>query len=171
MEQFVPLTLQIPIFYNISTHCVSLLIAFIRKLSKDKANLLQELNACSLCFTGQILYKLETTLKIVEAHIMYKFHYSDITTRSVDIDYLEVQSYEMNVYLVFLSIGDNAGLVYDNTDKPMRFYSAGHIREAFAHCQVKKAVMKHDTPYDEMIGNPPKASQSMALPFTMTLPY
>ncbi|MBU3020278.1 DUF6482 family protein [Aestuariibacter sp. A3R04] len=102
---------------------------------------------------------------------MYKFHYRDITSRPVNIDYLEVQSYEMNMYLVFLIIGDNAGLVYHGSDKPMRFFSAGHIREAFSHCQVEKSVMKHDTPYDEMIGNPPKALQATALPFSMTLPY
>ena len=53
----------------------------------------------------------------------------------------------------------------------MRFFSAGHIREAFAHCHVHKAVMKHDTPYDEMIGNPPKSEEQMALPFSMQLPY
>ncbi|MEC8748358.1 MAG: DUF6482 family protein, partial [Pseudomonadota bacterium] len=48
---------------------------------------------------------------------------------------------------------------------------AGHIREAFAHCHVQQAVMKHDTPYDEMIGNPPKSKEQMALPFSMDLPY
>tara|TARA_B100002003_G_C13986765_1_gene476973 strand:- start:542 stop:850 length:309 start_codon:yes stop_codon:yes gene_type:complete len=102
---------------------------------------------------------------------MYKFLFSDITERAMSIDYLEVQSFEMNVYLVQLTVGDKHGLVYDNNDRPMRFFSAGHIREAFAHCQVAQSVMVHDTPYEEMIGGPPKASQQMALPFSMTLPY
>lgn len=31
--------------------------------------------------------------------------------------------------------------------------------------------MKYDSPYDEMIGNPPKSAQQMALPFSMQLPY
>lgn len=102
---------------------------------------------------------------------MHKFYFRDIEDTTTAIDYLEVQSYEMNVYLVFLSIGDKSGMLYDDKEKPMRFFSAGHIREAFAHCIVKKAVMKHDSPYDEMIGNPPKSAEQMALPFSMALPY
>lgn len=53
----------------------------------------------------------------------------------------------------------------------MRFFSAGHIREMFESCQVTQAVMTHDTPYEEMIGNPPKSKTQTALPFTMRLPY
>ncbi|BFT32035.1 hypothetical protein D210916BOD24_32110 [Alteromonas sp. D210916BOD_24] len=102
---------------------------------------------------------------------MHKFYFHDIQDKPTLITYLEVQSYEMNVYLVYLSIGTKSAMVYDKHDKPMRFFSAGHIREAFAHCTVQKAVMKHDTPYDEMIGNPPKSAQQMALPFSMALPY
>jgi len=102
---------------------------------------------------------------------MHKFFFSEIEDKSTVIDYLEVQSFEMNVYLVYVSIGGNSGMVYDKHDKPMRFFSTGHIREAFAHCAVEKAVMKHDTPYDEMIGNPPKSAEQMALPFSMELPY
>ena len=102
---------------------------------------------------------------------MQKFYFRDIEDKPTTIDYLEVQSYEMNVYLVYLTVGNHSGMLYDNKDKPMRFFSAGHIREAFAHCNVSRAVMKHDTPYDEMIGNPPKSKEQMALPFGMDLPY
>lgn len=102
---------------------------------------------------------------------MYKFWRKDLETNEWDIDVLEVQSFEMNVYLVQLTSGNKTGLVYDDSDKPMRFYSAGHIREFFAHCTVVKSYMKHETPYDEMIGNPPKAEHAMALPFSMDMPY
>ena len=63
---------------------------------------------------------------------MYKFWRKDLETNEWDIDVLEVQSFEMNVYLVQLTSGNKTGLVYDDSDKPMRFYSAGHIRE-FLH--------------------------------------
>ena len=102
---------------------------------------------------------------------MIKFPYTNIEHAAWEIDYLEVQSYEMNVYLVYLTVGDKSGMVYNKLDKPMRFFSTSHIREAFAHCTVKTAVMKHDSPYDEMIGNPPKSAEQMALPFSMALPY
>jgi len=87
------------------------------------------------------------------------------------INKLEVQSFEMNVYLVKLDIGGQSGFVYDNKDKPMRFHSSQQIRDVFEHCKVKKAVMTHDSPYEEMIGNPEKASERMEMPFSMNQPY
>lgn len=125
----------------------------------------------NLLFNKRFSNSFELKSQCGALHSMIKFYYKDIENRPTDIDYLEVQSFEMNVYLVQISINHQIGMVYDNKDKPMRFYSAQHVREAFAHCQVQQAVMKHDTPYDEMIGNPPKADQSMALPFSMALPY
>lgn len=96
---------------------------------------------------------------------------SDIEARAVTIDYLEVQSYEMNIYLVFVCVGSASGLVYGDNGRPYRFKNATQIRDTFAHCNVVKSVMKHDSPYDEMIGNPAKAVHAMALPFSMAMPY
>ena len=36
---------------------------------------------------------------------MHKFLFTQIEGKSLSIDYLEVQSYEMNVYLVYLTVG------------------------------------------------------------------
>ena len=58
---------------------------------------------------------------------MIKFPYTNIEHAAWEIDYLEVQSYEMNVYLVYLTVGDKSGMVYDKLDKPMRFFSTSHI--------------------------------------------
>lgn len=102
---------------------------------------------------------------------MHKFMSSEIEKTSLKVESLEVQSFEMNVYLVQLTIDGKTGYVFSAKNQPMRFYSVGHIREFFAHCEVENSFMTHDTPYDEMIGNPPKAEHSMALPFSMTLPY
>jgi hypothetical protein len=99
-----------------------------------------------------------------------KFPFSALSAQQ-PIDLLEVHSFEMNVYLVQLNIDSNTGMVYDDKDKPMRFFSTQQIREVFEDFIVEKAVMVHDTPYDEMIGNPPKASEKMALPFSMAQPY
>ena len=100
-----------------------------------------------------------------------KFFYDTLTPESHRIDLLEVHSFEMNVYLVSITVGIQSGMIYDKSDKPKRFHSAGQIRQTFQEYQVEKAVMVHDTPYDEMIGNPPKAKHSAALPFSMELPY
>ncbi|MFT5996948.1 MAG: hypothetical protein ACI9RV_002558, partial [Glaciecola sp.] len=42
---------------------------------------------------------------------------------------------------------------------------------AFEPFDVKQAVMVHDSPYDEMIGNPNKPEKSMEMPFSMQQPY
>ncbi|MEM0912491.1 MAG: DUF6482 family protein [Pseudomonadota bacterium] len=102
---------------------------------------------------------------------MQKFLYSDIERESHHIERLEVQSFEMNVYLIKLHMNGKQGFVYGNDDRPQRFNASQEIREAFAHCKVDIAVMVHESPYDEMIGNPRKAAYPMELPFSMALPY
>lgn len=100
-----------------------------------------------------------------------KFHMSSIVKRPISIDKLEVQSFEMNVYLVKLYANGDSGFVFDKNDRPMRFNNSQQIRDAFELFDVKEAVMVHDSPYDEMIGNPNKPEKSMEMPFSMQQPY
>ncbi len=102
---------------------------------------------------------------------MHKFSFSQFQQNSVQIQYLEVQSFELNIYLVKLTVDGVTGFVYDKHDNIMRFHSSQHIRDSFVTCNVAKAVMIHDSPYEEMIGNPPKSNEAMAMPFSMTQPY
>lgn len=102
---------------------------------------------------------------------MVKFPMSSIVKTPMRIDKLEVQSFEMNVYLVKLHTCNGAGFVYDKNDRPMRFHNSQQIRDAFELCEVNAAVMVHDSPYDEMIGNPNKPEKSMEMPFSMQQPY
>lgn len=102
---------------------------------------------------------------------MHKFKMSDIAKSPIVIQRLEVQSFEMNVYLVKITANDKCGMVYDKHDKPMRFHNSQQIRDYFEHCTVEHSVMVHDSPYDEMIGNPTKAEPPLDMPFSMTQPY
>lgn len=99
-----------------------------------------------------------------------KFDYKKLIDNRMVIDQLEVQSFEMNVYLVKIYNGDASGMLYQG-DSLKRFHSSQQIRDAFESVHVVKAVMVHESPYDEMIGNPPKAKGSMAVPFSMTQLY
>ena len=99
-----------------------------------------------------------------------KFWIKDITPQSISVDMLTVCSYEMNVYLVKLKIGDKTGLVYEG-DSPKRFYSSQHIRDVFEGLKILAAQMLHESPYDEMIGNPESAQCDSVLPFSMRQPY
>lgn len=99
-----------------------------------------------------------------------KFEISTLIQQAPLIDKLTVLSYEMSVYLVRLDIAQSQGLVYRD-NQPMRFYSTQQIRDVFVMCKVLKAEMRHDSPYDEMIGNPDSAQHLGILPFSMQQPY
>jgi len=99
-----------------------------------------------------------------------KFWMKDIKSQSITVDMLTVRSYEMNVYLVELRVDEIKGLVYEG-DSPMRFYSSQHIRDVFDGLKILAAQMIHESPYDEMIGNPESVQSAGVLPFSMGQPY
>jgi len=99
-----------------------------------------------------------------------KFQLAELEAKSVKVDLLTVLSFEMSIYLVELTVGDNKGLVYQG-DKPKRFYNSQNIRDAFTKVTISAAQMLHESPYDEMIGNPESAQQTSMLPFSMKQPY
>lgn len=99
-----------------------------------------------------------------------KFDYDEVAGNKIVVNKLEVQSFEMNVYLVKLHVGNQSGMLY-SCNSLMRFHSTQQVRDAFETVKVEKAVMIHESAYDEMIGNPAKVQESMAIPFSMTQPY
>jgi hypothetical protein len=100
-----------------------------------------------------------------------KYPMTRLTKKSHLIERLEVQSFEMNIYLVKVTIAGEAGFVTDKNNSPMRFHNSQMVRDMFDHCDVQSAVMTHDSPYDEMIGNPIKKSDLTEIPFSMNQPY
>ena len=100
-----------------------------------------------------------------------KYPMSKLAKKPHHIERLEVQSFEMNVYLVKVTIAGDSGFVTDNKGSPMRFHNSQMVRDLFEHCNVVSAVMTHDSPYDEMIGNPIKASDTTEMPFSIEQPY
>jgi len=100
-----------------------------------------------------------------------KYPMSKLAKKPHRIERIEVQSFEMNVYLVKVTIAGETGFVTDKNGSPMRFHNSQMVRDLFEHCDVDSAVMTHDSPYDEMIGNPMKASDVTEMPFSMDQPY
>jgi hypothetical protein len=100
-----------------------------------------------------------------------KYPMTTLAKKSHIIERLEVQSFEMNVYLVKVTIAGEAGFVTDKNNSPMRFHNSQMVRDMFDHCDVQSAIMTHDSPYDEMIGNPMKKSDLTEMPFSMNQPY
>lgn len=96
-----------------------------------------------------------------------KYWMKDILSNDIKIDMLTVCSYEMNVYLVKLIVGDNTGMLYE-ADRPKRFHSSQHIRDTFNGLSVAAAQMLHESPYDEMIGNPESTQAASFMPFSIS---
>ena len=86
----------------------------------------------------------------------------------VAIHKLRVLSFEMNIYLVDVELDDYRGLIRDEKGNPMRFHSVTQIKELFSGIEVKEAELVHESPYDEMIGNPPRANNAMVLPIQIS---
>lgn len=84
------------------------------------------------------------------------------------IDRLRILSFEMNIYLVDVELEAFRGLVRDEKGNPQRFASVTEIKDLFGQCTVRKAELVHESPYDEMIGNPPRANNQMVLPIQFT---
>ncbi|XOV80496.1 MAG: DUF6482 family protein [Aestuariibacter sp.] len=83
------------------------------------------------------------------------------------IEKLSILSFEMNIYLVTVLTKDFQGLIKNPDGNPQRFRSVQQVKEEFAECNVKFAELIHESPYDEMIGNPAKANDQMVLPINM----
>ena len=98
---------------------------------------------------------------------MLKYMLQDIMSNKPNIEVASVESHEMSLYILRLTIAGKQGVVYDkSTHRPMPFRSTEHIREALKECDVAHAELIHLSPYDEMIGNP-KSERAMVLPFSM----
>lgn len=91
-------------------------------------------------------------------------HLEQLIAARKAIQKLRVLSFEMNIYLVEIELDDFIGLVRDESGKPQRFHSVAQIKDIFGECNVQCAELVHETPYDEMIGNPPGANNQMILP-------
>jgi hypothetical protein len=89
---------------------------------------------------------------------------NQILSSQATIEKLRILSFEMNIYLVDVELEEYRGLVRDDKDNPQRFHSVTQIKELFSECTVEKAELVHESPYDEMIGNPPRATNQMVLP-------
>jgi hypothetical protein len=99
-----------------------------------------------------------------------KFQLLELDPKTTVIDKLTVLSYEMNLYFVKLQIAQQHGMVFKG-ESPLRFHSSQHIRDVFDGFKVVLAEMRHDSPYDEMIGNPDSVQYLGTLPFSMQQPY
>ncbi len=101
---------------------------------------------------------------------MRKYYYSQLN-RGLKIQLLEVLSFEMNMYLVKITLNGESGMLYEKPDALYRFTSKNAVREAFQFYNIEQAWLTQHSAYDEMVGNPPRSEAPLKVQFTMQLPY
>jgi hypothetical protein len=94
------------------------------------------------------------------------FTFKSIRKRNAALDKVTVHSFDMSLYLVELDVGENKGMLVGDDKRPLHFRSVEEVRDKMSEFHVLRAELRHDSPFDEMIGNPDSASQPLVIPLS-----
>jgi len=83
---------------------------------------------------------------------MQKHRYEHLNRDGVEIQHLNIHSYEMGLYLVEVELNDVKGFVYTDSDTLKKFKSVAEVKDAFGACRVLHTHLLHQSAYDEMCG-------------------
>lgn len=79
-----------------------------------------------------------------------------------------VHSVDQMLYIITIVIDGQEHLLYKNDGRPFRTGRMSEIHQALARANAEETVLRHDSPYDEMIGHPPKeGANTLEVPFTV----
>lgn len=93
---------------------------------------------------------------------------SELTHHDVVIDKLTIHSFDMNLYLAEVIVSGHPHMVCDTNGRPVHFKSVQHVKEQFADTSIVKSELRHESPYDEMIGNPPSSGDALVIPINIS---
>ena len=79
----------------------------------------------------------------------------DLTSKC--IDKLIINSLEQALYQAVVVIDGEEHLVWKSQDKTLITRNLTKMREHFEKLDIKEIVLRHESPYDEMVGQPPKS--------------
>lgn len=77
------------------------------------------------------------------------------------IEQVIVHSLEHMIYQVTVTLDDQERLLYTDQGKPYKGQSLEEVRELFEDVQVNNAYLRHDSAYDEMIGQPQRENNRL----------
>ncbi len=69
-----------------------------------------------------------------------------------NIQKLVICSLEQALYQVLVVIDGTERLVWDNKDRCLRSRNLMELRESLEHLNIPESVLRHESPYDEMVG-------------------
>ena len=75
---------------------------------------------------------------------------------SFTIQKLVINSLEQALYQAIVVIDGNEHVVWESDKKVLLKHNLTELRELFEKLDIPEIVLRHESPYDEMIGCPPK---------------
>ena len=89
---------------------------------------------------------------------MKKYFYKDLKVHK--IDELIIHSLEQALYHALVVVDGTEHLVWEDEKKILTTRSLTEMREIFQHLVIGENVLRHESPYDEMIGLPVKSESN-----------
>lgn len=87
-----------------------------------------------------------------------KIYLSDIASHTVDR--IIINSLEQALYQVMVVVDGEEHVVWVNDQKTLIHRNLTKLREQIEHIKVDDIVLRHESPYDEMIGQPVRAGSN-----------
>jgi hypothetical protein len=95
-----------------------------------------------------------------------KFTLDNLRKHKVALDEVTIHSFDMSLYLVELKVGQHQGMLVGENDRPLHFRSVEQVKGDMSDFSVLRVQLRHDSPFDEMIGNPDSAMQPLIIPLS-----
>ncbi len=92
----------------------------------------------------------------------------ELQASRAEISLLRLLSVELGLYLVEVEVDDQTLRVTDDQGQALVFRSQLAAKQPFKKLSVKKAVLRHESAYDEMVGLPAGGENVMEV--TIALP-
>ncbi len=90
--------------------------------------------------------------------------------RSTDQYDVVIHSLDRALYQATVALTQGEQLLLDDEHKPLRFRSLQAMREALALLDMRSLTLRHQSAYDEMIGQPPReGSNAMDVPLATVI--
>ena len=91
-----------------------------------------------------------------------KYLFSELEFHS--IDKLVIKSLELALYQAAVVIGGEEHLVWETPNRVLRTRNLVEMREKFQKLKIQHTVLRHESAYDEMIGQPKGDDNRMEVP-------
>ena len=88
----------------------------------------------------------------------------------IEIEKLIINSLEQALYQAIVVINSEEHVVWLNSEKTLTTRNLTKMREYFEKLDIKEIVLRHESPYDEMVGQPPKNGNRLEVPLRQN-PY